>query len=103
MCLNHQEEISDRFVLVTLGYRHIDDLKSFTVHTDNLPSKEREKDIFYHVLNGNKTTSSSKTKSFPNFSPYIYHPVCGTQHAKVNYISPGAGWYININDPNKSQ
>lgn len=34
MGLNHQEEISDRSVLLTLMYRHIDNLKSFTLHAD---------------------------------------------------------------------
>lgn len=27
---------SERFVLVTLKYRHIDDLRSFTLHSDSL-------------------------------------------------------------------
>lgn len=101
MCLNHQEEISDRFVLVTLGYRHINDLKSFTLHTDNLMFKGKRKGhtrpetknyfqfqminililkllfqkmklvLFYSVLNGNKTTSSGKTKSVPKFFLYL--------------------------------
>lgn len=36
ICFNHQEEISDRFFSVTLVHRHIDNLKSITLHTDSL-------------------------------------------------------------------
>lgn len=36
MCFNDQEEISDSLVLVTLVHRHIDNLKSFMLHTDSL-------------------------------------------------------------------